>query len=474
MKKTLRYILVVLLTMVGGRAMAQDLNSAYFLDGYAYGHELNPAKNYDRKGYFSFPGLLGNLNLGVKGNLAMKDLLYKNPNGDGLVTYLHPDISSSEAMSGFSKNNKLLTDLRFDIFSLGFHAGKAYHTVTLGLRANMGVNVPYELFDLTKNLANKDYDLGTIGATATVWAEAGYGYSRKVNDQWRVGGKFKLLVGGGNVRVKADNLKLDFSGENEWVAVANASVDASVKGITWGEPKVTTNNAGETYEEVDFDNIDVNNPGIGGAGAAIDLGVEWEMKDLLPGMKLGASLLDLGFIHWNNTITAANNGKPFVFRGFHDVKVVDGPGVPIEDQYDNLADDLEDLYRLEAVGGNNGRTQMLGATLNVSAEYALPMYKKLKFGFLSTTRIQGQYSWNEERLGFTLSPCKAFELAANVGVGTLGSSWGWVINVHPRGFNLFVGMDHMLGKLSKQGIPLKSNADFSMGLNFPIGKNKKI
>jgi len=440
------------------------------LEGYAYGHELNPAKDYNRKLYFSVPGLLGNVNFGVKGNLALKDVLYKNPNGSGLVTYLHPSISSDEAMDGFNKNNKILADMRFDLFSLGFHAGRAFHTVTLSLRANAGVNVPYELFDITKNLSNQDYDLGSMGATATAWAEIGYGHSRQLNDNWRVGGKLKLLIGGGNMRVKADNLRLNLSSENEWTAVANASVDASVKGITWGEPKVTTNNAGETYEQVDFDNMDVKNPGIGGAGVALDLGAEWDMKDLLPGLKLSASLLDLGFIHWKNTITASNNGKPFTFRGFHDVKVVDGPGVPIEDQYDDLADDLEDLYRLEAEDGTKGRNQMLGATLNVAAEYALPVYKKLRFGFLSTTRIQGQYSWNEERLAVALTPCKAFEVSANVGAGTLGVTWGWVVNVHPRGFNLFMGMDHMLGKLAKQGIPLRSNADFTLGLNFPIGK----
>ena len=452
--------------------MAQNLNSAYFLDGYAYGHEMNPATDYDRKGYFSFPGLLGNLNVGVKGNLAMKDILYKNPNGNGLVTYLHPDISSKEAMSGFSRSNKLLTDLRFDIFSVGFHTKRAFHTVTLGVRANAGVNIPYELFDITKNLSNKDYDLGALGATATAWVEAGYGYSRKVNDQFRVGGKFKILIGAGNVRAKADNLRLELSSENEWVATANASVDASVKGLTWGEPKIETNNAGETYESVDFDNIDLKSPGVGGAGVALDLGAEWKMNDILPGMKVSAALLDFGFIRWKHNISAANTGRPFVFRGFHNVQVVDGPGVPLEDQYDNLVDDLEDLYRLEAQDGNTTRVQMLGATLNLSAEYALPMYKKLKFGFLSTTRIQGQYSWNEERLGFALSPCKAFELAANFGVGTLGASWGWVMNIHPRGFNFFLGMDQVVGKLSKQGIPLKSNANVCLGINFPIGKNR--
>ena len=42
---------------------------------------------------------------------------------------------------------------------------------------------------------------------------------------------------------------------------------------------------------------------------------------------------------------------------------------------------------------------------------------------------------------------------------------GWVVNIHPKGFNFFVGMDRLLGKVSKQGIPLNSNTSVSMGMN---------
>ena len=90
MKKTFKYIMVMAMLFVSGSASAQNLSSAYFLDGFAQGHELNPAKEYDRKGYFGFP--LSNLNISIKGNLNLSDVLFKNPNGDGLVTYLHPDI----------------------------------------------------------------------------------------------------------------------------------------------------------------------------------------------------------------------------------------------------------------------------------------------------------------------------------------------------------------------------------------------
>ncbi|MBQ5393245.1 MAG: hypothetical protein IIU52_05400, partial [Bacteroidaceae bacterium] len=60
-----------------GTMSAQNLNSAYFLDGYTFGHQLNPAKDYDRKGYVSFP-LLGNINTSLNGNLSATDIFKHN------------------------------------------------------------------------------------------------------------------------------------------------------------------------------------------------------------------------------------------------------------------------------------------------------------------------------------------------------------------------------------------------------------
>jgi hypothetical protein len=143
----------------------------------------------------------------------------------------------------------------------------------------------------------------------------------------------------------------------------------------------------------------------------------------------------------------------------------------MDDEKDKIQDRLSDMYRLQD-GGKTSKATPLGATVNVAVEYALPTYRHLKFGLLSTTRIQGNYSWNEERLAVTVSPAKMFEVSANAGVGTLGANVGWIINFHPRGFNLFLGSDHCIGKLSKQGIPLRSNYDVCVGINYPIGKSR--
>lgn len=40
-----------------------------------------------------------------------------------------------------------------------------------------------------------------------------------------------------------------------------------------------------------------------------------------------------------------------------------------------------------------------------------------------------------------------------------------MLNAHPKGFNVFLGMDHLLGKTSKEFIPLSSNASVNVGFN---------
>ena len=94
------------------------------------------------------------------------------------------------------------------------------------------------------------------------------------------------------------------------------------------------------------------------------------------------------------------------------------------------------------------------------------MYDKLSFGFLSSTRINGKYSWSEGRFSANVSPLSWFEAGINYGITSYGSTMGWIVNFHPRVLSLFVGMDYIVGKVSKQYIPLNNmNMNLSFGLN---------
>lgn len=67
--KTLHKLLTA--TILAGScltASAQALHSGYFLEGYTFRHQLNPAFSAERN-YVSVP-VLGNINVGTQGNVA--------------------------------------------------------------------------------------------------------------------------------------------------------------------------------------------------------------------------------------------------------------------------------------------------------------------------------------------------------------------------------------------------------------------
>ena len=79
--------------------------------------------------------------------------------------------------------------------------------------------------------------------------------------------------------------------------------------------------------------------------------------------------------------------------------------------------------------------------MNFGCEYTLPAYRQLKFGFLSSTRINGKYSWTDARLSANVAPLSWLDGGMSFSVNSFTASMGWVINVHPKGFNFFIGMD---------------------------------
>lgn len=69
MKRIGKYILAASLAAMGCNAMAQGLNSAYFIEDYKFRHTMNPAFDNEQN-YVSIPAL-GNLNVRTQGNFGI-------------------------------------------------------------------------------------------------------------------------------------------------------------------------------------------------------------------------------------------------------------------------------------------------------------------------------------------------------------------------------------------------------------------
>lgn len=440
---------------IAAPAKAQELESAYFTDGFLYRYQMNPAFGND-KNFVSFPGL-GNLNIGMDGTLHLKNIFY-TINGK-TTTFLNPAVNTADFINSIGNSSRLMTDNKIGILSAGFKAFGGYNTISINARVSAGMSAPHALFSLLKEgIANETYDISDVRAMARGYVELGLGHSRQITDRLRVGATLKVLVGGADVDARFDKAHLAL-GEDQWTALVNAQIQSSVKGLTY-DHDINEN----THHEY-VSGADVESPGINGFGLAVDLGAVYSFNQ---DWTFSASLSDLGFIKWNNNMLASTNGDQIVNTDKYTFNVDDKAPNSFDNELDKVKDDLSALYELNDMGDQGGRTTALGATMRLAAEYKLPVYRKLTFGLLNTTRIQGKYTWTDFRLSANVAPVKCFSAGANFSAGSFGVGFGWVANLHVTGFNLFVGMDHTLGKLAKQGVPLSSNASVSLGLNFPF------
>ena len=105
MKKIYTKIAALAMVLVPAGAIAQNLESGFFTDGYLYRHEMNPAIENSRN-YVAMP-LLGNINMGMSGNIGIRDVLFNR--GGKTVLYTNPQVNATEFMNGISNRNRSLS-----------------------------------------------------------------------------------------------------------------------------------------------------------------------------------------------------------------------------------------------------------------------------------------------------------------------------------------------------------------------------
>lgn len=451
--KHISYIAAALSAVVlYNTATAQNTTSGYFVDDYTYRFQMNPA--YDNSTNFvAIPGL-GNMNVAMRGSLHVRDVIY-NANGQ-TTTFMSPFVSAEEVMKNIGNSNRVGADIKIPILAGGFKAWGGYNTVALSARASAGVKVPGSLFSFLKEgVSNQSYDLSGTRAFGTAYGELAFGHSRKITDKLRVGGALKFLIGVGDMSadLKTANLELH---EDDWHVTSDAEINASVKGVSY-KTKVNSHTGHEYVNGMDYDSFALN-----GFGMSIDLGATYQLTG---DWELSMALLDFGFISWSNNQRATTYGEKSFNTNRYTFSADDDSPNSFEHQWDNIRDDVSALYEMEDAGNTGSRTTMLGATLNIGAKYIFPLYRNLNFGVLNTTRIQGAFSWTDFRFSANVAPVKWVDGGINLAAGSYGVGFGWIVNFHPKSFNVFIGMDHTMGKVTKQMVPLSSNASVNFGMN---------
>ena len=434
MKK--RYvILLTAAVLLSLSSYAQSFRSGYFLDNYVFGYRINPAQVNDRS---SFGLLIDNIDLQNASSIGVSSLLYPNPDGSNtLVTGLNRAISTETFLSRIKNHNFITADESINVLSIAIANGRSMQTVELNARASATASIPKSVFALLKSGKSGTYDLNGLYADASVLADLCYGYSTYIGDQLSVGGRFHLLVGLANVnlRSKGSSITID---DKAIVAGGNMELNAS------GMIGFRTDGEGDVdIEEIYFDPNSFSN-----FGAALDLGAEYKSDFGLYAM---VSITDLGAIRWENKLSARASGA-VEFNGLF------GEGGTISTDMEDLLD-LSNALDYQIVNGHRKLLRMIPCNIAAGARYHMPFWSGLSVGLLNTVHIARASSWYEMRLGATVTPSRILSLSGNLGLGTIGPTWGTALNLNLGPFNLLAGVDSFLGPLGKyDSVPFPVNS----------------
>ena len=454
MKKHIKIAAAMAMAVVAS-ASAQHTYTGYFLENYTYGFQMNPAFG-NEDNFVSMP-VLGNLNVAMRGNLHLNNIFYNV--GNETVLFTNPGVPQS-AVNKFKDKNRIGTNEQINILSGGFKAFGGYNTISIGARLNANVSVPGSFFRLAKDgIRNQTYDIKNLRLSANAFAQIALNHSRDIYEVegLRVGAAMKFYIGAGNLDAYFNRAELQL-GTDSWNALTNANVYASASGMKFKMKH--DNHTGRDY----VNGVDYSFDGLNGFGIGFDLGAQYKWRDF----DFSLAILDLGFISWGKTQWASTNGDRMVQTDAYTFNADGDAPNSFDNEWKRLRDDFSELYQLENNPELSSRTTGIGATLNIGVGYEFPLYRPLHFGFLSSTVINGGYSWSQARFSANVAPVKWFSAAANFEASTFGCGFGWMVNFYTKGINLFLGMDHTMGKLAKQGVPLNSNAAFNFGLNFPF------
>lgn len=347
-------------------AQAQEFRTSYFMQTSNFRHQMNPAL-IDAP-YVSFP-FMGNINVGATGNMGYKNFIYKlegNPLYDQ-TTFMSPTVSASDFLGGLHDKNRADIYVNYNLFSVGFRGFKGMNVVELNLRSNTNITLPYELFEFMKTTGEKEfYQLHDIGARSQNYIELALGHSHRINDRLTVGAKAKFLFGVAYADFKVNQLNLTMNGD-EWRVQGDARLKASVLKSEFDYEGPEKNAPDGRRRVKGLDDVSFGMPGF---GMAFDLGASYKVMDDLT---VSAGLTDLGFISWGKTKQASSAGD-YTFSGFNNIYAGSNNtgSNKLGDQFEDLGDDLEEMFSVYD-DGETSTTQALAATLNVGAEYTLPI-----------------------------------------------------------------------------------------------------
>lgn len=457
--------------------MGQVATSLYFMDNLPQSSILNPAFDPNYNFYFGLP-IINNTNVSFTSDITLDDIyndgdyFWNSVEGyDDFVNNLHEtSFFSGEVNSG--------------VFNLGFAVGESgYFHFGLTNRADFTIGVPQDFFRLNDLTIN--HDLSGFEMEAKWFNEYAFGYSHVVNEKLIVGAKVKFLGGVAAASSRFD--EFDFStGTEMWGINIDGAVNISAPVDTENDENGYPEEAELEFELGVTEMVKYTFEGYGNPGFGVDLGVEYE---IVPKLKLSASIIDLGKIYWKRDLTNYNANGKYDFKGLENLITTEGDeAIGIDDDvFENLADTIQNSIQLTET--SNTFTTTLSPKVFVGAEYELT--KALSLGVLYKARFIRESVRQNVYFNANANFKNMLTLGVNYNYGINSqNSFGGVLGLRLAPFYIYLAADvlpgyarggtkYILPDGEVQEFPLTfpgdlSAANLQFGINITLGEKRRL
>lgn len=459
--KTTNKIIVIIAAILGGIATSSaQMRTSYFMEGSYFRTDMNAALAPTR-GYIKIP-FAGGLGVDFGNNyFSVNNLFYKRDGG--LYTFMSNKVSADEFLGRLENKGKLSMNLNTSIIGFGAHTKKLFWSVGVNLRSNTEITLSKDMFAALKNLSNGVYNLGDTHISNREYIEAAIGVAIPIKEFMTFGFRVKGLVGMADLSMKMNKMYLDIN-ENIVKAEMIGGIQANLPVLRSDYP------AGAIGENLAIEDLMYENPLEGLAafknwGLGLDLGFEFRLLD--DHLKISVGANDLGFIKWGGHNTVNAEGKAnFSYEGF-DLATSEAK--------------LGSGFEAHMVASKGSYTTRLSGSLNGGIEYNF-LNNWIALGVLSHTEFCQNFTRTELtasvnfRIGRWLSTSVSHTFLNGNQPGVLG----WALNLHPPGFNLFLGADfidtrfavYTMEDLTLPVPQMMTSANVYIGVGFNLGKAK--
>lgn len=441
--RTKIFTLLLFISSLGLYAQ-QDL-TIHNLDEIPQSTYSNPSNRFNGNWYLGLPGISSNYLSFSNSGFAYSDAIRKR--GDSLLLDFNALIDELEDDNYLSFNTKI------DLLSFGFSIGdKTQITVNVSEVASFKLSYPKDFvsFIYRGNASFNDNtaDLDGIGINMIHYREYAVGLSQQLTQRLRIGARAKYLYGMENIYSRKTDISLHTDPET-FAITTQADIEINTAGL----------------DDVDFDEEGTSNylTGRANTGYGLDLGANYDLSEKL---SFNASILDLGFINWNDYTSSYKSSGEFSYSGIEINAFGEEDTTSDETSFDRVADSLEEAFQIDTSKG--GYTAPLTARFLIGANYR---FNERSFG---GAIFQSEVFQSKLRPSFTLhfnrKMTKWITLAASCSyINRSINNVGFGLNINPGPVQLYIVSDNVLGAFRPQHT---RHLQLRFGINFIFGSQK--